>query len=152
MYGPHPSRVHHLPNTMPPSCSFLKEGGKRELTIYFFLLIPLFCFPYLHSECLHRDENVLDNLLTHTINADFALKSMIGEAELLIFTSLQLPQNFHSESKTLCIQCPLAWFHIAISQIIPLVLLICRILWETLFLGSFQGTTDWTCCFSCSKR
>ncbi|KAL8515157.1 hypothetical protein ACS0TY_014025 [Phlomoides rotata] len=42
-----------------------------------------------------RDEDVLDNLLTHTINADFALKSMIGEAELLIFTSLQLPQNFH---------------------------------------------------------
>lgn len=42
-----------------------------------------------------RDEDVLDNLLTHTINADFALKSMIGETELLIFTSLQLPQNFH---------------------------------------------------------
>ncbi|XP_057795517.1 uncharacterized protein LOC131011728 isoform X6 [Salvia miltiorrhiza] len=42
-----------------------------------------------------RDEEVLDNLVTHAICTDFALKSMIGEAELLIFTSLQLPQNLH---------------------------------------------------------
>ncbi|KAG6390486.1 hypothetical protein SASPL_148221 [Salvia splendens] len=40
-----------------------------------------------------RDEEVLDNLVTHAICTDFALKSMIGEAELLIFTSVQLPQN-----------------------------------------------------------
>ncbi|XP_047964288.1 uncharacterized protein LOC125208675 isoform X4 [Salvia hispanica] len=42
-----------------------------------------------------RDEEVLDNLVTHAICTDFALKSMIGEAELLIFTSVQLPQNRH---------------------------------------------------------
>lgn len=40
-----------------------------------------------------RDEEVLDNLMTHAICTDVALKSMIGEAELLIFTSLQLPRN-----------------------------------------------------------
>lgn len=76
-----------------------KKVGKGNWYIF-----PPFRFPYLHSKCFRRDEGVLDNLLTHTINADFALKSMIGEAELLIFTSLQLPQNFHSESKTSCIQ------------------------------------------------
>ncbi|KAH6824086.1 hypothetical protein C2S53_004052 [Perilla frutescens var. hirtella] len=42
-----------------------------------------------------RDEEILDNLVTHAICTDFALKSTIGEAELLIFTSLQLPQNLH---------------------------------------------------------
>ncbi|XP_042036969.1 uncharacterized protein LOC121783005 isoform X1 [Salvia splendens] len=42
-----------------------------------------------------RDEEVLDNLVAHAICTDFALRSMIGEAELLLFTSVQLPQNRH---------------------------------------------------------
>ncbi|KAI3464640.1 hypothetical protein Pfo_021303 [Paulownia fortunei] len=42
-----------------------------------------------------RDEEVLDSLLTYAICTDIALKAMIGKAELLIFTSLQLPQRLH---------------------------------------------------------
>lgn len=55
-------------------------------------------------QMLRRDEEVLDNLVTHAICTDFALRSMIGEAELLIFTSVQLPQNCHSESMIICLQ------------------------------------------------
>ncbi|KAL6524987.1 hypothetical protein OROMI_030580 [Orobanche minor] len=42
-----------------------------------------------------RDEEVFGRLLTYAICGDFALKAMIGKAELLIFTSLQLPVKLH---------------------------------------------------------
>lgn len=97
MYGQHPLRVRHLLNTVLRSFSFRREGGRSKLSIcsYFHC-----CFPYLHATCFSRDEELLDNLLSHAICTDFALKTMIGKAELLIFTSLHLPGNIHSESKT----------------------------------------------------
>ncbi|KAG8378129.1 hypothetical protein BUALT_Bualt08G0106000 [Buddleja alternifolia] len=42
-----------------------------------------------------RDEEVLDSLMSDAICNDFALKAMVGKSELLIFTSLQLPQKLH---------------------------------------------------------
>lgn len=101
IHGQHLLKVHHLLNTVSRSFSSLKEGGRSEFKYisFFPLLFPLFT-----CKVLCRDEEVLDNLVNHVICTDFALKSMIGEAELLIFTSLQLPQNLHSESKTICLQ------------------------------------------------
>ncbi|KAK6118810.1 hypothetical protein DH2020_047445 [Rehmannia glutinosa] len=42
-----------------------------------------------------RDEEVFDSLLRYAICSDFALKAMIDRAELLIFTSIQLPEKLH---------------------------------------------------------
>ncbi|KAL0314431.1 UNVERIFIED_CONTAM: hypothetical protein Sangu_2287500 [Sesamum angustifolium] len=54
--------------------------------------IALFFFPE------GRGEEILDCLLNDAICTDFALKGMIGKAELLIFSSLQLPENLHRET------------------------------------------------------
>ncbi|XP_020547729.1 uncharacterized protein LOC105179636 isoform X4 [Sesamum indicum] len=51
--------------------------------------IALFFFPE------GRGEEILDCLLNDAICTDFALKGMIGKAELLIFSSLQLPEKLH---------------------------------------------------------
>ncbi|KAL8059458.1 hypothetical protein ABFS82_03G087900 [Erythranthe guttata] len=51
--------------------------------------VALFFFPD------GRDEDVFDSLLSYAIYTDFALKAMIGDAELLIFTSVQLPGKLH---------------------------------------------------------
>lgn len=57
------------------------------------------CFHYLQTNLFHRDEEVFDSLLAYAAYTDFALKAMIGEAELLVFTSLQLPGKLQSKSK-----------------------------------------------------
>ncbi|KAL0438209.1 UNVERIFIED_CONTAM: hypothetical protein Slati_2303900 [Sesamum latifolium] len=51
--------------------------------------IALFFFPE------GRGQEILDCLLNDAICTDFALKGMIGKAELLIFSSLQLPEKLH---------------------------------------------------------
>ncbi|KAL0360346.1 UNVERIFIED_CONTAM: hypothetical protein Sradi_3719100 [Sesamum radiatum] len=42
-----------------------------------------------------RGQEILDCLLNDAICTDFALKGMIGKAELLIFSSLRLPEKLH---------------------------------------------------------
>ncbi|GER37675.1 E4/E8 binding protein-1 [Striga asiatica] len=42
-----------------------------------------------------RDEEVFNNMLTYAMCGDFALKATIGKAELLVFTSIQLPGKLH---------------------------------------------------------
>ncbi|KAL3638906.1 hypothetical protein CASFOL_016813 [Castilleja foliolosa] len=56
--------------------------------------VALFFFPE------GRDEQVFDSLVTYASCSDLALKATIGRAEILIFTSIQLPvniQRFHGK-------------------------------------------------------
>lgn len=43
-----------------------------------------------------RDDQVFDNLLYNLRHYDFALKALVGDSELLIFTSAQLPEKHQS--------------------------------------------------------
>lgn len=47
---------------------------------------------------IYRDEGHLDKLISEAIYTDYAFQAMIGETELLVFTSIHLPKNLHSES------------------------------------------------------
>ncbi|XP_051139497.1 uncharacterized protein LOC127257174 isoform X2 [Andrographis paniculata] len=42
-----------------------------------------------------RDGELLDSVIAEAVYSDFAFRAMIGETELLIFTSVQLPKKLH---------------------------------------------------------
>lgn len=97
-------------------------------------------------------ERVFDNLVDYMIGHELALKASVENAELLLFTSVELPLVYWSKHKFLLLLSSIYKFLYALkhhildsSQIvqIPLLVLsndiICRIPKQILSVGSVQG-------------
>lgn len=103
--------------------------------------------PYKGSPSVIRNEKAFDSLVNDMISQDLAMRTVVENAELLIYSSTILPMEYWSEAKYFSFKklYSLSCFSNNINLIFVFSKLICRIPGKILFVGSIQGKATSGC-------